>query len=142
MRMRRFVLYTLLLVIFHRAAAQQATAVRETAAAREKTDPFLRDLLRGQASPALLHVLDHPDSFRYQLIYTRIDRDKDNRPHFHNYYFRVNPLEYYNPASTVKMPAGIPCPGKNGQSCPVRHRQGYAHVHRQCVQRSDNDVYR
>ncbi len=92
MRMRRFVLYTLLLVIFHRATAQ------------EKTDPFLRDLLRGQASPALLHVLDHPDSFRYQLIYTRIDRDKDNQPHFHNYYFRVNPLEYYNPASTVKMP--------------------------------------
>jgi hypothetical protein len=104
MRMRRFVLYTLLLVIFHRAAAQEAAAAKEAAAAQEKTDPFLRDLLRGQASPALLHVLDHPDSFRYQLIYTRIDRDKDNRPHFHNYYFRVNPLEYYNPASTVKMP--------------------------------------
>jgi Beta-lactamase enzyme family len=92
MRTRRFVLYALLLVIFHRAAAQK------------KTDGFLRDLLRAQASPALLHVLDHPDSFRYQLIYTRIDRDKDNRPHFHNYYFRLNSLEYYNPASTVKMP--------------------------------------
>ena len=110
MRMRRFVLYTLLLVIFHRASAQKATVAqdtanaRDTASAREKTDPFLRDLLRGQASPALLHVLDHPDSFRYQLIYTRIDRDKDNRPHFHNYYFRVDSLEYYNPASTVKMP--------------------------------------
>ena len=110
MRMRRFILYILLLVIFHRAAAQPTTtapqpaAARKSAAAREKTDPFLRDLLRGQASPALLHVLDHPDSFRYQLIYTRIDRDKNNRPHFHNYYFRVNPLEYYNPASTVKMP--------------------------------------
>jgi hypothetical protein len=112
MRIRRFVLYTLLLVIFHRATAQQATpahetaAAHETGAARERTDPFLRDLLRRQASPALLHVLDHPDSFRYQLIYTRIDRDKDNRPHFNNYYFRVNPLEYYNPASTVKMPLG------------------------------------
>lgn len=114
MRIRRFVLYTLLLVIFHRAGAQETAAApgaataRETAAthttAREKTDPFLRDLLREKGSPALLHVLDHPDSFRYQLIYTRIDRDKDNRPHFHNYYFRVNPLEYYNPASTVKMP--------------------------------------
>jgi hypothetical protein len=92
MRTRRFVLYALLLVIFHRAPAQ------------EKTDGFLRDFLRAQASPDLLHVLDHPDSFRYQLIYTRIDRDKDNRPHFHNYYFRLNSLEYYNPASTVKMP--------------------------------------
>ena len=61
-------------------------------------------MLRSHASSALLHVLDNPDSFRYQLIYTRIDRDKDNKPHFHNYYYRVNPLEYFNPASTVKMP--------------------------------------
>jgi hypothetical protein len=61
-------------------------------------------LLRSHASPALLHILDNPDSFRYQLIYTRIDRDKDNKPHFHSYYYRVNRLEYFNPASTVKMP--------------------------------------
>jgi len=69
-----------------------------------QTDSFLVNLLRSKASPFLLRVLDKPDSFRYQLIYTRIDRDKQNRPHFHNYYYRVNPLEYFNPASTVKMP--------------------------------------
>ena len=72
--------------------------------AQERTDSFLVNLLRDQASPQLRKVLDHPDSFRYQLIYTRIDRDKRNRPHFSNYYYRVNPLEYFNPASTVKMP--------------------------------------
>lgn len=74
------------------------------AAAQQRTDPFLDSLLRSQASPLLLRVLDHPDSFHYQLIYTRIDRDKHNRPHFHNYYLHVNALDYFNPASTVKMP--------------------------------------
>ena len=69
-----------------------------------RTDSFLVALLRSDASPALLHVLDNPDSFRYQLIYTRIDRDKKNRPHFQNSYYRVNSLDYFNPASTVKMP--------------------------------------
>jgi Beta-lactamase enzyme family len=72
-----------------------------------KTDPFLRDLLRDNASSLLKRVLNHPDSFRYQLIYTRIDRDSENRPHFHNYYYRVNRQEYFNPASTVKMPLAL-----------------------------------
>jgi len=94
MNIRPFVLYGLLLVCC-RATAQ------------EKTDNFLSALLRKQASPALLMVLDHPDSFRYQLIYTRIDRDKDNRPHFNNYYYRVNSREYFNPASTVKLPLAL-----------------------------------
>src|SRR5882757_2270789 len=67
-------------------------------------DDFLKDLLWQQGSPQLKRVLQHPDSFRYQLIYTRIDRDSRNRPHFHNYNYRVDSLEYFNPASTVKMP--------------------------------------
>src|ERR1700754_1850695 len=92
-----------------RAAAQTAgpgvagESERATVAAAggEKTDVFLRDLLYAKASPFLRRVLDKPDSFRYQLIYTRIDRDRHNRPSFHNYHYRVNPLEYFNPASTV-----------------------------------------
>jgi hypothetical protein len=92
MTFRPFILSLFLFGIFNSASAQ------------ERTDSFLVSLLRSHASPALLHVLDHPDSFRYQLIYTRIDRDKKNRPHFHNFYYRVNALDYFNPASTVKMP--------------------------------------
>ena len=74
------------------------------AAAQQRTDAFLDSLIRSQASPLLLRVLNNPDSFHYQLIYTRIDRDKHNHPHFHNYYLHVNALDYFNPASTVKMP--------------------------------------
>ena len=87
-----------------REVAAGSGQVPAAGAGGEKTDAFLRGLLYAKASPFLRRVLDKPDSFRYQLIYTRIDRDRHNRPRFHNYNFRVNPLEYFNPASTVKMP--------------------------------------
>ncbi len=90
--MQRFILSCLLFVQLIPVSAQQ------------RTDPFLERLVRSKASPALLRVLDKPDSFHYQLIYTRIDRDKQNRPHFHNYYLHVDALDYFNPASTVKLP--------------------------------------
>lgn len=72
--------------------------------AQEKTDPWLKKLLQEKASPLLQHVLNHPDSFQYQLIYTQIDRDRNNRPTFKNYYLHVSKDRYFNPASTVKMP--------------------------------------
>ncbi|NII24754.1 serine hydrolase [Pseudoflavitalea sp. X16] len=77
------------------------------AAARQKTDPWLEELLRKQASPLLLHVLNKPDNFQYQLIYTQIDRDKHNRPQFKHYFLNVDRNRYFNPASMVKMPVAF-----------------------------------
>lgn len=74
---------------------------------QQKTDPWLDQLLRQQASPALLQVLNKPDSFQYQLIYTQIDRDKKNRPQFKHYYLNVDRNRYFNPASMVKMPTAF-----------------------------------
>ncbi|MBC7830140.1 MAG: serine hydrolase, partial [Chitinophagaceae bacterium] len=68
---------------------------------------FLRNLLISKASDSLKSILAKPEVFRYQLIYTRIDRDKRNRPTFTNYQFRLNKNEYFNPASMVKMPAAF-----------------------------------
>src|SRR5690606_30748247 len=39
-----------------------------------------------------------------QIIYTEINRDKNNKPSFKNYYFNHDPDLYFNPASTVKLP--------------------------------------
>ncbi len=78
-----------------------------SAPAQQKTDPWLEQLIRTQASPFLLDVLDKPDSFQYQLIYTIIDRDKNNRPHFTHHYLHVDRERYFNPASTVKMPVAF-----------------------------------
>ena len=75
--------------------------------AQQKTDAWLEHLLRTQASPLLQQVLDEPDTFRYQLIYTQINRDENNRPHFKNYYLHLDKNLYFNPASTVKLPVAL-----------------------------------
>jgi len=74
------------------------------ATSQPKTDPFLENLIRSNASAFLNDVLNQPDTFQYQIIYTQIDRDKHNLPHFKNHYFNVDRNRYFNPASTVKLP--------------------------------------
>lgn len=82
-------------------------AITYVALAQSKTDAWLEKMIRQQASPFLSEILNQPDSFHYQFIYTKIDRDKNNQPHFTNYYFRVNRNDYFNPASMVKLPAAV-----------------------------------
>lgn len=72
-----------------------------------KTDRWLEQLIRKQASSFLLQVLNQPDTFQYQLIYTRIDRDKNNQPQLKNFYFNVDRNRYFNPASMVKLPTAV-----------------------------------
>ncbi|MCW3087697.1 MAG: hypothetical protein JWQ78_1083 [Sediminibacterium sp.] len=83
------------------------TAMGTTLCAQEKTDPWLQQLLTDKASPLLQKVLTHPDSFQYQIIYTEINRDKKNRPHFTHHYLHVDRNRYFNPASTVKLPTAL-----------------------------------
>ncbi len=72
--------------------------------AQQKTDQFLVDLLKTEKDSILHLVFSNPDSFRFQIIYTRIDRDKNNKASFRNYFYNVDSHRYFNPASTVKMP--------------------------------------
>lgn len=52
-------------------------------------------------------LIANKDSFRIQIIYTKIDRDKDNQPVFTDYSFNLNNNLYFYPASTVKMPVAF-----------------------------------
>ena len=71
-----------------------------------KTDTLLTHLL--QRYPEYFdHILHYPDSFRVQIIYTQIDRGANNVPSFKNFYYRVDPSQYFYPASTVKMPTAL-----------------------------------
>lgn len=72
-----------------------------------RTDSFLSNLLRSNQTPIFQQVLRQPDAYRLQIIYTRIDRDKNNRPVFTDYYFRVDSTAYFYPASTVKLPLAL-----------------------------------
>ena len=48
-------------------------------------------------------VLKDPDRFRVQILYTQIDRDQNNNPHFRSHAYRVNAEEYFYPASSIKI---------------------------------------
>jgi hypothetical protein len=72
-----------------------------------KTDSLLLNILLSDTSAVLQKLIRQPDSFRVQIIYTLIDRDAHNQPHFTNCYFHVSPDLYFYPASTVKLPLAL-----------------------------------
>jgi len=71
---------------------------------QSRTDKLLKDVFAAEKDSLFQSVIKHPEIYRYQIIYTRINRDKNNIPSFSNYYFNYDSLQYFNPASTVKMP--------------------------------------
>ncbi|HEY6978009.1 MAG TPA: serine hydrolase [Chitinophagaceae bacterium] len=89
-----------ILFIFHCFIALKISA-------QPGTDKWLQQLLYNHASPLLAHILNTPDSFQYQIVYTQINRDRDNNPHFKNFYLHVDSNQYFNPASTVKLPVAL-----------------------------------
>jgi hypothetical protein len=78
-----------------------------TLIAQSRTDELLKSILENTNDSLVQAVVSDPQAFRLQIIYTQIDRDKQNRPSFRNYYFNFDNDLYFNPASTVKLPAAI-----------------------------------
>lgn len=88
-----------------------------------RTDALLTTLLSRNLAPVFQRVIRQPDAYRLQIIYTQINRDKYNNPSFRNYYFRVDSTEYFNPASTVKLPLALLALEKlNGLTWPSLNR--------------------
>ncbi|MBV8252520.1 MAG: serine hydrolase [Chitinophaga sp.] len=50
-------------------------------------------------------IFSQAKDYRLQIIYTRIDRNEQQRPLFRDYHFQTG--GYFYPASTVKLPAAI-----------------------------------
>ncbi|MDR3695003.1 serine hydrolase [Mucilaginibacter sp.] len=87
-----YTLFLLMAILF--ASAQQPDTV------------FLKNLL--ETHPELFsHILSHPAHNEVQILYTQIDRDENNIPHFTSYSYRLNANHYFYPASTVKLPTAI-----------------------------------
>lgn len=77
-----------------------------SAKAQQPDTVFLKNLL--QSHPELFAgILKHPTNNEVQILYTQIDRDAHNKPHFKSYSYRLNPNRYFYPASTVKLPTAI-----------------------------------
>lgn len=72
--------------------------------AQPSTDPFLEKLLL-QHSDWFGHILKDPTAYGVQIMYTKIDRNRKNDPHFTTYRYNVDRNQYFYPASTIKLPA-------------------------------------
>jgi hypothetical protein len=81
------------------------TARAQAQTAQYPDSPLLDSLLR--TNPALAKVLSHPATYQFQLIYTQINRDAQNVPHFTQHTYHINPRQYFNPASLVKLPIAL-----------------------------------
>ena len=69
-----------------------------------QSDANLLEKLMQQKPAQFGKILANPNEYRLQILYTQIDRDKNNVPHFKEFTYNLNPKEYFYPASTVKMP--------------------------------------
>lgn len=71
-----------------------------------KSSVNILDSILGANPKYFKNIVANKDSFKVQIIYTKIDRDKNNQPHFTDYSFNVS-NNYFYPASTVKLPVAL-----------------------------------
>jgi hypothetical protein len=60
-----------------------------------------------QSDTSLSIYLKNATALKIQIIYSKIDRNKDNKASFKDYFYHSNPNAYFYPASTVKLPVAL-----------------------------------
>jgi hypothetical protein len=60
-----------------------------------------------ESYPVLRQVLENPETYKAQILYTQIDRDSLGNPVFRDYNVGLDDQVYFYPASTVKLPVAI-----------------------------------
>lgn len=70
-----------------------------------KDNTLLENILKKNV--VISNLLAEKDSLNIQIIYTKIDRNEKNEPHFTDYTYNVQSKKYFYPASTVKMPVAF-----------------------------------
>jgi len=68
---------------------------------------FLLENMMKKHPSKFRNVLNDRDTLEVQIIYTQINRDSLNRPHFKSFYFHVDSTKYFYPASTIKLPVSL-----------------------------------
>jgi hypothetical protein len=84
----------------------QYSSLAQSSNSSARTDIMLEKLLN-QYPEYFRRIIQNPDSFKVQIIYTQINRDAHNNPSFTNYYYHVDSNKYFYPASTVKLPVAL-----------------------------------
>lgn len=58
-------------------------------------------------TPALDSIVSQPNVYEVQILYTQINRDDRQQPHFKTWAWNVDSSRYFYPASMVKMPLAL-----------------------------------
>ena len=68
----------------------------------EHDSKVLKTILN-QVNKKYIDIINNPEKYKFQLMYTKIDRDKNNQPEFTSHSFGIAPEKYFYPASTIKL---------------------------------------
>lgn len=82
-----------------------STAMAQNKRTLQKEDDFLEKLLLSNA--AFKYIVANKENNKVQIVYTQINRDKNNKPSFKKYTYNLNHNTYFYPASTAKMPTAF-----------------------------------
>jgi Beta-lactamase enzyme family len=69
-------------------------------------EDFLKKLMESKPEQ-FSDILQNQQKYEVQILYTQINRDKNNKPSFKTFSYEVNADRYFYPASTVKLPASL-----------------------------------
>lgn len=73
----------------------------------QKNDHNLIENLLSKYPDQFSSILNHPLKNQVQILYTQINRDKNNKPLFKTYSYNLDDHRYFYPASTVKLAAVV-----------------------------------
>ncbi|MEK0421577.1 MAG: hypothetical protein EBV15_02570 [Bacteroidetes bacterium] len=68
---------------------------------------WLKSLFENKGSTLFKQILDRPDKYRFQIIYSQIDRNRRGVPFIKSHYYNFNKGQYFYPASLVKLPTSL-----------------------------------
>ena len=70
----------------------------------DNSQNILENILKNNEG-VLGEVIKNPEKYQVQILYTQIDRDKNNKPSFNSFKYKVDKEKYFYPASAVKLSA-------------------------------------
>ena len=68
---------------------------------------WLETLFQSNGSALFKQIIQQPEKYRYQIVYSQINRNRRGIPLVTTHYFKFNKSQYFYPASLVKFPASL-----------------------------------
>jgi beta-lactamase class A len=127
MEIKSFLHILVICLTLHICSSSGKAQVRDIQKANDSASLKIKDTLAATITPAIDHaitdscmvnllkeypqffdsILKYRKSWNVQIIYTEINRDRNNVPKFIDHYFNVDTSKYFYPASTVKLPTAL-----------------------------------